>query len=74
MKLYTKSVCPKCMVIKSELANRGIMFDVLNIEQNESARNKVIDAGFMSVPILEVDGELIGSLPAIMEKLEELSE
>lgn len=74
MKLYTKSVCPKCMVVKSELANKGIEYEVLNIEQDLTARDRVIEAGFMSVPILEVDGELIGSVPAIMEKLEELSE
>ncbi len=61
MKLYTKTVCPKCMLMKFELNKAGFEgnYTIINIEQDEQAKNRLIDAGILSVPVLEVDGELI---------------
>lgn len=61
MKLYTKTVCPKCMLVKSELTVAGLAdkFETINIDHDETAKEKIINAGFMSVPILEIDGELL---------------
>lgn len=61
MKLYTKTVCPKCMLVKSELTVAGLVDQVetINIDQDELAKERIMNAGFMSVPILEVDGELL---------------
>ena len=61
MKLYTKKVCPKCMLVKSELTVAGLVDQVetINIDNDETAKEKIMNAGFMSVPILEIDGELL---------------
>lgn len=61
MKLYTKTVCPKCMLMKFELNKAGFEGDykIINIDQDEQAKDKLIEAGILSVPVLEINGELI---------------
>lgn len=45
--------CPQCMVLKTLLKNRGVNFTEVNDQQ------LMIDKGFLSVPMLEVDGEVM---------------
>ncbi|RHW35001.1 glutaredoxin [Lysinibacillus yapensis] len=70
MKLYTKTICPKCMWVKSELQRAGLQVDVVNIEHDEQAKQKVLDAGFLSVPVFEFEGQLIGDVNEIISKIE----
>lgn len=74
MKLYTKTVCPKCLLIKSELNVAGLegQYEMINIDHDHEAKEKIINAGFMTVPILEVGGKLIhdfGEMNAYINKL-----
>lgn len=73
MKLYTKTVCPKCLWVKSELVQAGIEAEVVNLDHNQEALQRVTEAGFSSVPILQVNDELIGSVPAILERIGQIS-
>lgn len=75
MILYTKTVCPKCMLVKSELNVAGLegQYEVVNIDHDEQAKEKIVNAGFMSVPILEVDGELIHDLATITAMISEMT-
>jgi|HigsolmetaAR203D_1030402.scaffolds.fasta_scaffold00963_19 glutaredoxin len=57
MKLYTKTVCPRCMWIKSEAARSGREVEIVNIDHDEAARERLIGAGVRTVPALEADGE-----------------
>ena len=61
MRLYTRTVCPKCMLIKSELNEAGLdgQYETINIDLDNAAKEKIMNAGFMSVPILEVKGTFI---------------
>ena len=53
MTLYTTDTCPKCKVLKLKLASK-------NIEYVEISDINVITAkGIKSVPVLEVDGEML---------------
>ncbi|MEL3961505.1 glutaredoxin family protein [Lysinibacillus endophyticus] len=70
MKLYTKTVCPKCLWIKSELIRAGIAFETINIDHDERAKEKILDAGFLTVPVIEMDGLFSGNLNDIMSKIE----
>lgn len=70
MKLYTKTICPKCMWIKSELQRVGAVVETINIEKDEQARKQILAAGFLTVPVLEIDGELIGDLQHMISKIE----
>lgn len=50
--LYS-TYCPKCMILKKKLLDKDIKFKEIN------SVNEMIKRGFMSVPILEVDGNIM---------------
>lgn len=52
VKLYSNG-CPRCAILKNTLDNLKIPYVVIDDMQ------KVIDAGFKTIPILEVDGEMM---------------
>jgi glutaredoxin len=56
--VYSKSSCPQCDKAKSLLSNKGINFDVVDIEQDASARQWLIEQGHRTVPQIYVKGEL----------------
>lgn len=76
MILYTKTVCPKCMLVKSELNMAGLegQYEIINIDKDEQAKEKIINAGFMSVPILEIDGEMIHDLAKITATIDAMTQ
>jgi len=45
--------CPQCNVLKTKLDNKGIEYELVTDE------DVMIAKGFMSAPILEVDGEVM---------------
>lgn len=45
--------CPKCTVLESKLKEKNIEFKEVNDQQI------MLDKGFMSAPMLEVDGEIL---------------
>ena len=52
IKLYSTN-CPRCMVLEKKLQNKKIEFEkITNFNEQE-----LIEAGFDSAPVLEVDGE-----------------
>ncbi|GGG16916.1 hypothetical protein GCM10007425_09090 [Lysinibacillus alkalisoli] len=70
MKLYTKTICPKCLWVKSELENAGLAADLVNIDHDEEAKQAIVNAGFLSVPVLEADGKMIGDVKEIVSHIE----
>ena len=50
--LYTTH-CPRCEVLKKKLDNAGIKYAIVEDEK------KMLDKGFTSAPMLEVDGEIM---------------
>ncbi|SOC05536.1 glutaredoxin 3 [Ureibacillus xyleni] len=70
MKLYTKTVCPKCLWIKSELLQAGISFETINIDHDEQAKEKIIEAGLLTVPVVEMDGLFLTDINEILAKIE----
>lgn len=73
MKLYTKTVCPKCMWIKSEIQRCNLEVELVNIDHDEEARERLIEAGIRGVPVLEVDGNLILDPEEMLKQMEQLS-
>ena len=74
MKLYTKTICPKCLWIKSELSQVGLEAELINIDHDQQAMSKITAAGFSSVPILEVNGEFIGDVATILNTIEQFAQ
>ena len=57
--LYSKEHCPMCKHLKTELLQRNIVF-----EENTDI-NKMIEMGIRNVPMLSVDGLLMGLAEAL---------
>lgn len=73
MKLYTKTVCPKCMWIKSEIARSGLAVEIINIDHDEAARERLLEAGVMSLPVMETGGEFIFDTNEMVKLMEQVS-
>lgn len=67
--LYSKTICGQCMFVKSQLKGKNITYVEKNMDTDEVAKQKILDAGIMSAPVLEVDGDLLVK-GEIMEFLE----
>ncbi len=74
MKLYTKTICPKCLWVKSELQRARLEVDIINIDQDEQAKQRIMDAGFLSVPVLELEGRFIGDVKEVISQIEMISQ
>lgn len=53
--VLTKPDCIQCDFTKSHLANQGIDFDVVDITVDADARQKAIDLGYFSAPVVIVE-------------------
>ena len=62
IKIYTTTTCPYCIKAKKLLKAKGIEFEEINIEDNESfILNKLAEkSGIHTVPQIYVDEEFIG--------------
>lgn len=60
--VYSSPTCPKCKMLKLELAKKGVEYQDYNIDADpEKAR----ELGIMQSPTLSVNGELLGFKEAI---------
>ena len=65
MKLYTKDICPKCMLVKFSLENAGVLdkVEIINLDEHPEVREELKtnekSKNYTSLPILEKDGEFI---------------
>ena len=50
--------CPKCIVLEKKLDEKNIQYNLVEDE------NTMIDKGFMSAPMLEVDGKIMNFVQA----------
>lgn len=74
MKLYTKTICPKCLWVKSELQRVGLEAEVINIDQDKQAMQMLIEAGFLTVPVFELEGKLISDVKEVVSQIELISQ
>lgn len=73
MIVYSKTICPKCLWIKSELQQKELGYQEINIDNNAEARQKIIEAGILTVPVVEINGVLISEMPNIMAQIAAMS-
>lgn len=57
--IYTQPGCGKCMFVMKWLESRNIDFEPVNIRENEEALEKVQNSGYASLPVVEIDGEIV---------------
>ena len=68
--VYSSDTCSYCKMVKEYLNDKGVDFEERNISQDNEARKELIDAGFMGVPVVYIDDEVIQGFDK--DKLEEL--
>ena len=70
MKLYTKTICPKCIGVKAEFENKQVPVELINIDHDEAAKQKLLEHNILTVPVLEVNGQLVSDLNTIYATIE----
>jgi mycoredoxin len=73
IKMYTTSWCGDCRMAKMLLAEKGIAFEEIDIEQTPGAAEIVMKAnnGKRRVPTLDIDGHFVAVSPFDRRQLEE---
>ena len=61
VRIFTKNDCMPCKMTKRMFDKAGVEYQEINMEYNPSEREKVVKAGFVSAPVIEVDGEFVAS-------------
>jgi mycoredoxin len=71
IKMYTTTWCGDCRSAKRFLRERGIVYEEINIEEQEGAAEYVmsINGGKRKVPTFEVDGRAFNLSPYDERKL-----
>ncbi|HEY0320598.1 MAG TPA: glutaredoxin family protein [Pyrinomonadaceae bacterium] len=71
IKMYSTKWCGDCRTAKRYLKELGVEFDEVNIEENESAAEFVIEAneGKRKVPTFEIEGRTFNLSPFDAKKL-----
>lgn len=69
--IYTTAWCPDCRYVKGFLRQRGLAYREVNIEQDDTAEEIVLNAnnGLRKVPTLEVAGRYFACSPFDAEEL-----
>ena len=73
IKMYTTSWCPDCRMAKMFLAEKGIDYEEIDIEETPGAADIVIQAnsGKRKVPTFDINGRFIAVSPFNRRQLEE---
>lgn len=69
MKLYTKTICPKCVGVKMAIEEHSAAVEIINIDHNEAAKQTFKEQNITTVPVLEANGSFITDLKAIHEHI-----
>jgi glutaredoxin len=56
--VYSKTVCPFCVNAKNYLKSKNIPFEEINIEEDDQARQFIVDKGHRTVPQIYFNGKL----------------
>lgn len=58
--VYTTKTCAYCAMVKKYLTSKGILFDIVDLDDNPAKRQELIEkTGAMTVPITERDGKYV---------------
>lgn len=72
IKVYSKTVCPQCRMVKKFLDDKGITYEEINVENNSEAKEYLESANIRTVPVtVTPTGEMI--LGFALNELRELA-
>jgi len=60
VKVYTTPSCPYCYTLKAFLKDRNVAFEDIDVSQDEKIKDELVKkTGQLSVPIVDIDGEIV---------------
>ena len=60
VKIYSTPMCPWCQVAKDFLKANSIVFEEIDVSQDEKlAQEIILKSGQMGVPVIEIDGKIV---------------
>ena len=59
MKVYTLPTCPHCKTAKEYLSQKGMKFQERDIAQDPGALSDLKKFGYMTTPVIVIDGSVI---------------
>lgn len=65
MIIYTRTVCPKCTLVKTLVNSAGVEHSIVNLDFDETAENELKEKGFMGLPIVLDNGKYYADIPSI---------
>ncbi len=68
--VFTSDTCGYCHMVKDYLNEINVAFEERNVSSDKAARKELMSKGFMGVPIIYVDDEIIQGFDK--NKLDEL--
>jgi len=57
--VYTSSTCSYCHLAKNYLKENNVEFEEKNVSTDTVARKELMSKGFMGVPVIYVDDEVV---------------
>lgn len=63
--LYTRTVCPKCTLIKTLLDSAEVAYEQVNLDFDEKAEAELKEKGFMGLPIVLDEGQYYADVSSI---------
>ena len=57
--VYSKPGCRNCTLLKMWLNSKEIDYNEVDVTQEQSALNKIREAGYSSLPALEISGDFV---------------
>ncbi len=60
VRIYSTPTCPYCHKAKAYLDQKGITYEDIDVSVNSEKAEELVNlSGQMSVPVLDIDGEII---------------
>jgi len=57
--VYSKPGCKNCKILKKWLDIKDVTFEEVDISVSQEGYDKLIDAGRLSLPVVEIDGVFV---------------
>lgn len=73
--LYQFETCPFCAKVRVKLEELGLEYEKVNVsrDREDPQRKEIAEkSGVATVPVIDIDGKVIGESDAIIQKLESL--
>jgi glutaredoxin len=57
--LYTDTTCPICELVEEYLAERGVEYTKINVDEDPEGKKAFLKLGYDNLPVLDIEGTTI---------------